>query len=254
MSKTDFVRMMTADLPEAPSYFPRDAEINRTGAAALEALPRPKELSPTEVNDLSQKGYVLLDVRPSAAYGNAHIPGALNIALSGQFASWCGTLIGMETPIVLVADDLAAVDEALVRLARVGIESVAGYLGGGMREWDRAQLESKRISQMPVDELYHRRAENEPLQIVDVRRPGEYAAGHVPGAINLTLSHLENDSVKLAPDQPTAVICASGYRSSAATSILERHGFTEVYNIVGGTNGWASAGFPIEKPSDGSPT
>jgi hydroxyacylglutathione hydrolase len=254
MSKTDFVRMMTTDLPEAPSYFPRDAEINRTGAADLEALPRPKELSPTEVNDLSTKGSVLLDVRPSAAYGNAHIPGALNIALSGQFASWCGTLIGIETPIVLIADDLAAVDEAVLRLARVGIESVAGYLGGGMREWDRAQLESKRISQMPVDELYHRHAENEPLQIVDVRRPGEYAAGHVPGAINLTLSNLEKDFLKLMPNEPTAVICASGYRSSAATSILESHGFTEVYNIVGGTNGWVSAGYPLEQPKDGSPT
>src|SRR5262249_7829138 len=113
MSKEDFVRMMTADLPEAPSYFPRDAEINRMGAAALEALPRLKELLPKEVNDLSKEGHLLLDVRPSAAFGNAHIPGALNIALSGQFASWCGTLIGMETPIVLIADDPGALDEAI---------------------------------------------------------------------------------------------------------------------------------------------
>jgi rhodanese-related sulfurtransferase len=253
MSKADFVHMMTVDLPEAPSYFPRDAEINRTGAAALEALPRPQELSPEEVYELSKKGHLLLDVRPSAAYGNAHIPGALNIALSGQFASWCGTLISMAKPIVLIADDPAAIDEAVTRLARVGIESVVGHLAGGMREWDLAGFDTKQICQMPVDELYHRREDKEPLRIVDVRRPGEYANGHVPGAINLTLSNLEKELASLEPKDPTAVICASGYRSSAATSILERHGFTEVYNIVGGTNGWVSAGFPVEKPEDVSP-
>lgn len=253
MSKADFVHMMTVDLPEAPSYFPRDAEINRTGASTLEALPRLKELSPREVDELSKKGHVLLDVRPSAAFGNAHIPGALNIGLGGQFASWCGTLLAMETPIVLIADDPPAIDEAVMRLARVGIESVVGYLAGGMREWDRAGFETKQISQMPVDELYHRREGHEPLRVVDVRRPGEYANGHVPGAINLTLSNLEKEFSVLQQKDPIAVICASGYRSSAATSILERHGFTEVYNIVGGTNGWVSAGFPIEMPDSVNP-
>lgn len=248
MSKDEFVRMMTADLPEAPAYFPRDAEINRTGAPTLEELPRPKELTPEEVNNLSNQGHLVLDVRPSAAFGNGHIPGALNIALSGQFATWCGTLIGMGTPIVVIADDIAAVDEAVMRLARVGIESVVGYLGGGMRAWDQAHLKTEAIPQMPVDELQNRIAEGAPLQVVDVRRPGEYVTGHVPGAINLTLAHLEQELSSLASSRPTAVICASGYRSSAATSILERHRFAEVYNIVGGTNAWVSAGFPVEKP------
>jgi glyoxylase-like metal-dependent hydrolase (beta-lactamase superfamily II) len=248
MSKDEFVRMMTADLPEAPAYFPRDAEINRTGAPALEELPTPKELTPEEVSNLSHQGHLVLDVRASAAFGNGHVPGALNIALSGQFATWCGTLIGMGTPIVLVADDIAAVDEAVMRLARVGIESVVGYLGGGMRAWDQAHLKTEATPQMPVDELQNRIAEGAQLQILDVRRPGEYVGGHVPGAVNLTLAHLEEELSSLDPNRPTAVICASGYRSSAATSILERHRFAEVYNIVGGTNGWVSAGFPVEKP------
>lgn len=253
MSKDEFVRMMTADLPEAPAYFPRDAEINRTGAPALEELPRPKELTPEEVNNLSSKGHLVLDVRPSAAFGNGHIPGALNIALSGQFATWCGILIGIGTPIVVIADDIAAVDEAVMRLARVGIESVVGYLGGGMRAWDKARLKTESIPQMPVDELQNRIAEGSQLQVVDVRRPGEYVTGHVPGAINLTLAHLEQELSRLDSNRATAVICASGYRSSAATSILERHRFAEVYNIVGGTNGWVSAGFAVEKP-ESSPT
>jgi hydroxyacylglutathione hydrolase len=248
MSRDEFVRMMTADLPEAPAYFPRDAEINRTGAPALEELPRPKELTPQEVNALWEQRHLILDVRTAAAFGNAHIPGALNIALSGQFATWCGTLIAIGTPIVLITDDIAAVDEAVTRLARVGIESVAGYLGGGMHAWDQAECEIKAIPQMPVDELHHRIAEDAALQLVDVRRPSEYNSGHVPGAINLTLAHLEEQLSALDPKLPIASICAGGYRSSAATSIFERHRFTEIYNVVGGTSGWINAGYSVEKP------
>lgn len=249
MSKDEFVRMMTVDLPEAPAYFPRDAEINRTGAPALEELPRPAELRPEEVNARSKQGHLILDVRSSAPFGNAHVPGALNIALSGQFATWCGTLIAIGTPIILIADELAAVDEAVTRLARVGIESVAGYLGGGMHAWDQAELETEAIPQMPVDELHHRIAEGTVLQVVDVRRAGEYNNGHVPEAINVTLAHLEEQVSTLNPKAPTAIICASGYRSSIATSILARYRFTEIYNVVGGTNGWINAGYPVQKSS-----
>jgi glyoxylase-like metal-dependent hydrolase (beta-lactamase superfamily II)/rhodanese-related sulfurtransferase len=250
MSKDEFVRMMTADLPEAPAYFPRDAEINRTGAAALEELARPRALTPQEVHALSSKGHLLLDVRPSAAFGAAHVARALNIALSGQFATWCGTLIGIGTPIVLIADEIGAIDEAVMRLARVGIESVAGYLDGGLQAWDQAGLETEAIPQMPVDELHNRIAEGTDLQVVDVRRPGEYEGGHVPGAINLTLAHLEQEISNLKSNRPTAVICASGYRSSAATSLLERQGFSEAFNVVGGTNAWIAAGYPVERAND----
>jgi hydroxyacylglutathione hydrolase len=248
MPRDEFVRMMTVDLPELPSYFPRDAEINRTGAAALNDLPRPRELSPEEVSRLSGT-HMLLDVRPSAAFGNAHIPNSMNIGLSGQFATWCGTLIKMGTPIVLIADDLAAVDEALMRLARVGIETVAGYLGGGIQAWDAAHRETAAIAQMPIDELKHRLSDAADLQVIDVRRPGEYENGHVPSAINITLAHLEQQIDALSSTRPTAVICASGYRSSAATSLLERHKFGEIYNIVGGTNAWVCAGYQIETPA-----
>lgn len=246
MAKSDFVRMMTTDLPEAPAYFPRDAEINRTGASALEELPRPAELAAPDVQQLAREGHLVLDIRPSAAYGNGHVPGAMNIALGGQFASWAGTLITIGTPIILVSDDLAGVDEAVMRLARVGIESVKGYLGGGMYGWDQAGLTVTTTAQLPVDELRQRLQEKEPLQVVDVRRPGEFANGHVPGAINLTLSHLDRQLSLLDSSRPTAVICASGYRSSAATSILERNGFSTLFNVVGGTNGWISAGYEVE--------
>jgi glyoxylase-like metal-dependent hydrolase (beta-lactamase superfamily II)/rhodanese-related sulfurtransferase len=246
MNKDEFVRMMTTDLPEAPAYFPKDAEINRTGAHLLEEIPRPAEFSAEETRRLAQQGHLILDVRPAAAFGAGHIPGAINIGLGGQFASWAGILIAMGAPIVIVAEETAQVDEAVTRLARVGIETVKGYLGGGMYAWNQAGFETATIAQMPVDELNHQLAERADLQIVDVRRPAEYHTGHVPGAINAELAHLAETFTKLDAQRPTAVICAGGYRSSAATGILARHGFRQLFNVVGGTGAWINAGFAVE--------
>ena len=247
MAKEDFVRMMTTDLPEAPAYFSSDAEINRAGAPPLEELPRPVELSPLEVDRLAHQGHIILDVRSGAAFGNGHIPGAINIGLGGQFASWAGSLIPIGTPIVAVTDDLAGVDEAVTRLARVGMESMKGYLAGGMYAWAEAGLESRQIAQIAVDELRSRTAEQPDLQIVDVRRPTEYEVGHVPRAINAPLANLDENAGRFDPQQLTAVICASGYRSSAAASLLARRGFKNLFNVVGGTTAWTNAGYPVEQ-------
>jgi hydroxyacylglutathione hydrolase len=249
MTKDEFVKMMTTDLPEAPKYFSMDAQLNREGAGALEALPRPAALAPEEVNKLAQAGYTVLDVRPGAAFGTAHIPGALNIGLGGQFASWAGSLLSPETPLIIVAEDEAGVDEAVTRLARVGIESVKGYLAGGMYAWDQVGLETASLRQMPVDELHSRIDEKSDLQILDVRRPAEYQSGHIPGAISAELAHLEEQAGQLDPERPTAVACAGGYRSSAAASLLQRKGFRDLYNVVGGTSAWTGAGYEAEIPA-----
>ena len=246
MPKDEFVRMMTHELPEAPAYFSRDAEINRTGAGALQELPRPTAMTPEELNKLAPAGALILDVRSAAAFGTAHVPGSLNIGLGGQFASWAGSLIAPGADIIIVADDGDGVDESLMRLARVGIESVKGYLAGGIYAWDQAGLPTASVTQMPIDELQHRLKENGALQIIDVRRSTEYASGHVPGAINAPLSHLDETAVNFDAERQTAVVCAGGYRSSAGTSILARRGFKEIYNIVGGTSGWINAGLPVE--------
>jgi hydroxyacylglutathione hydrolase len=246
MPKEEFIKMMTTDLPEVPAYFPQDVEINRTGAAVLESLPRPAELSPAAVEQLRQEGVTILDVRSSNAFGNGHIPGALNIGLGGQFASWAGTLLALATPLVIVAEDHDQLDEAVTRLARVGIETVKGYLEGGMYAWDQAGLPTVSIAQMPVDELQHQLEEEADLQIIDVRRPAEFATGRVPGAVNAQLAHLPEELSQFDPMRPTAVICAGGYRSSAATSVLAQHGFTQLFNIVGGTSAWINAGHEVE--------
>lgn len=247
MSRDAFINLMTTDLPEVPSYFSRDAEINRAGAIALEDLPRPAELQAQSVNRLLLENALILDVRNAAAFGTGHLPNSIHIGLNGQFASWAGSLINDNRPIILVADGVEEVDEAVVRLARVGIENIKGYLSGGIKAWNDAGFALATTGQVAVDELKTRLEERADLQVVDVRRFAEYANGHVPGALNIPLSKLETADLNLNITKPTAVICASGYRSSAATSLLERRGFTELYNVVGGTSAWMNAGFPVEQ-------
>ncbi|MFN7947595.1 MAG: MBL fold metallo-hydrolase [Blastocatellia bacterium] len=246
MSRDEFVRMMTTDLPEVPQYFPKDAEINRTGAQALDEIPRPAELAPPEVSRLMQQGVLVLDVRAPEQFGAGHVPGALNIGLGGQFASWAGTLIPMGTPMVIVAESIAQVEEAVTRLARVGIESEKGYLSGGMQTWAEAGLPVATVGQITVDELKRMMDDGRDLQLIDVRRPGEYVNGHAPGAINAQLAHLEKSVAQFDPQRQTAVICAGGYRSSAATGILAQHGFRDLLNVTGGTAAWISAGYETE--------
>jgi len=217
-----------------------DAELNRTGAAVLQELPPPEALPAAEFKRRSEAGLLVLDVRPAGQFGNGHVPGAINIGLGGQFASWAGTLIKRGTPLLLVAEDQEGVNEAVQRLARVGIESVKGFLGGGMYAWDKAGEAVRVIPQMPVDELRHQLEEGAQLQLLDVRRPNEYSGGHAPGFVSVPLPQLEKELEKFDRARPIAVMCQGGYRSSAGTSILAKHGFEKIYNVVGGFTAWTS--------------
>ncbi len=230
MAKDEFIKMMTENLTEAPAYFPKSVAKNLAGARSLEELSKPKEMSSQAVKDFSG---VILDVRSADEYGAAHIPNSLNIGLGGQFASWAGTLIETDTPVVIIADAEEKVAEAVMRLARVGIESVAGFLL--IQDWTFA---SAQIEQVSVAEMNQRLNKDGNLQFIDVRRAGEYENGHAPQTVNLTLSNLEKLAEKLDASRPIYVICQGGYRSSAGTSILERKGFRKIYNVSGGTSAW----------------
>lgn len=246
MSREEFIRMMTADLPEAPSYFSMDAQINRKGPAILDELPPPGALSPHEVYARTGK-WTILDTRPSDQYGTGHIPGSLNIGLSGQFASWAGTLIPLNTPLILVTENDEKARESRIRLARVGHENVVGYLDGGMLSWHEAGLPVATTEQITVDELNHQMGLTTIEQIVDVRRPNEWKGGHIPVAMHIPLNHLVEQVGRLDPQKRTAAICAGGYRSTMATSILERQGFKHITNVIGGMSAWNTGKLPVSK-------
>jgi hydroxyacylglutathione hydrolase len=243
MSREEFVRMMTTDLPEAPAYFSRDVRLNREGPANLSELPDPPALLPDAVEAMRQAGAVILDTRPASQYGTGHVPGSLNIGLGGQFASWGGSLIAPEKSVVLVTEDEDHVAEARTRLARVGLENVGGYLAGGLLAWHESGRPVATTEQISVDELRHRIARGEVGQLVDVRRPAEWKAGHIAQARNLPLNELAERAAGFDPGKPVTAICAGGYRSSAATSLLEQQGFRRITNVVGGMTAWNNARF-----------
>jgi len=251
MTKDEFVTMMTTDLPEAPAYFAKDAEINRDGAQPLENLSPPADLTPSQVASAAQQGAVILDTRSAAEFGAGHVPRSLNIGLDGQFASWAGSLIPLNSQIVIVAESTKRVSEAQVRMARVGLENVIGFLDGGVGAWAKAGFEVAAVPQISVGELKELIETRADLQVVDVRRQAEFQSGHAPRAITAPLAKLREilPSLKLDPSKPAAIICAGGYRSSAATSILQQHGFTDLLNVTGGTTAWIKAGYGVEVPA-----
>jgi hydroxyacylglutathione hydrolase len=247
MEKEAFIKMMTSDLHEVPAYFLKDVELNRQGASPLNSIVRAEKFDAIAVNEQMQLGTLLLDIRSSVEFAGGHIKGSLNIGLSGQFASWAGILIQMGTPIILIAADLDSFDEAVVRLARVGIESVIGYLSDGIASWNSAGFDVVQSPVITVDDLKVDLIAGHDLLVLDVRGAEEYDSGHVPSAINIPLAELPNRIAEIPKDQPLAIVCASGYRSSIATSILERSEISRLMNVLGGTTAWKNAGFEIEK-------
>ena len=239
MSKDEFIKIVASDQPQVPAYFPKSAERNLAGPATFEDLPEPRELSSAEISDFDG---VVLDVRAADKFGAGHVPNAINIALSGKFATWAGTFITVGTPVAIAAETNEQVDEAFMRLARVGLESVTGFIL--MANYTG---EMKKVDQVSVSEVSGLTQTEKGLQFVDVRQPGEYAAGHAYRASSLPLNTLDKNIDRLDPTRPTFVICQTGYRSSLATSILENAGFKSVCNVAGGTSAWVEAGLETER-------
>jgi rhodanese-related sulfurtransferase len=241
MTRDAFIEMMTTDLPEAPSYFRRDAQINLEGPSLIDELPEPLAFSPEAVQKMQRGGHLILDTRTAAAFGAGHIPGSLSVGLSGQFATWAGSLIKPDVPIILVAEDFESVCQARTRLARVGLEKVSGYLKDGIVAWHESGLPLTTTEQITVEELRHRIDEKSVDAVIDVRRPAEWNNGHIDSATHMPLNHLSESALSLNRDMPVAVLCAGGYRSSIACSMLEQLGFRKVSNVVGGMTAWNNA-------------
>jgi hydroxyacylglutathione hydrolase len=247
MPREAFIAKMTADLPEQPRYFGMDVEINRRGASVLAARRPPPVLDAGAFAAGQRAGAEVVDVRSNVEFGAGHVPGALNIGLGGQFASWAGTLLDPARPVLIVAADDDRAAEAVLRLSRVGLENAAGSLGGGMAAWRASGRPLATVPQITVADLRSLVGKGD-LQVVDVRRAAEYAAGHVPGAVHAPLDRLTAEARHLDPARPTAVLCAGGYRSSAATSLLAQRGFKDLRNVLGGTGAWIAAGYEVERP------
>ena len=240
--RDEFIHQMTSNLPARPDYFLEDAAINRAGATPLADLPELQPIVPAELKRMLDHGATALDVRPGDQFAAAHVPGAINIALSGQFASWAGAVLGLSSQPVLIADSEDQLAEARMRLARVGIEDVCGFLQGGTEGWRRAGFEVAQLQQMTVQEL-GQRLHDPQLQVLDVRRQGEWEAAHIVEADWYPLDRFKSALPQLDNDATIAVHCKGGYRSMIAASMLQRAGH-EVINVIGGFDAWEQAHLP----------
>jgi glyoxylase-like metal-dependent hydrolase (beta-lactamase superfamily II)/rhodanese-related sulfurtransferase len=243
-SREDFVQQMTANLPARPEYFAQDAAINREGAPALTELPPLEPVPAKELEYQIGQGVTALDVRTPDEFAAGHVPGSINIALSGQFASWAGALLGLSAHAVLIAAGDEQISEARLRLARVGIEDVAGYLEGGIAAWRAAGLPLAETPQMTVQQLIGN-LKNERVRVLDVRREGEWKAGHINRASWHALDGFKHALPEIDRNTTVAVHCAGGYRSMIACSLLQRAGYSNVVNVIGGFDAWKKAELPV---------
>jgi rhodanese-related sulfurtransferase/glyoxylase-like metal-dependent hydrolase (beta-lactamase superfamily II) len=245
-TKEEFVRLVTADQPDAPPYFTYDAILNTRERATLEQnlelVHRPVELA--EVLRMGDSGAQFLDVRDPEQYAKGHLAGSINIGLGGQYATWAGTVLDRDRPIVIIAEP-GREQEAALRLGRIGFDHVKGYLKGGMEALaERPDLvwPTERASVLIAAEDL---ADGDLALILDVRTPHEWTVKHIEGSLNIPLNHLQDRIEEVPRNRRIAVHCAGGYRSSIAASILQQYGVTNQIEIAGGLAAWEAAGLPV---------
>ncbi len=240
MDRDTFTRLITTDQPEAPAYFTYDAVFNAKEHDTLDHLLK-RNLNPLSLDEVLNRagaGGQVLDTRDAAEYEGAHLKGSINIGLGGQYASWAGTLLRRDRPIVLVTES-GAEEESALRLGRIGFDHIAGYLDGGMHALaDRPDLVGRtdRITAATLEDRLDR--DDPPPVILDIRSGSERTEKHIPGSLHVPLNHLEQRLEEIPGDATVIVQCAGGYRSAMAASILKRHGIDDVMDLVGGLSAW----------------
>lgn len=235
----EFIHLLTDSLPPRPEYFAREVDLNRRGAAPLSELPALSALSPDEVLRLQSEGAVVVDTRPAMEFAVAHVPGSIHIALTGQYASWAARILGLDTKLIIVGEDADHVRESQLRLARVGVENVVGYLENGAGGWIQSGHELDYVPQVTAQDLAELlETEREKIAILDVREPAEVSAGTIENSVHIPLGELAKRTGELDPGKLLVVHCRGGYRSSIATSLLRRAGFRDIANLIGGFDAW----------------
>ena len=239
MSREAFVADITRDVPETPVYFLHSRDLNRTGPPLRVETALPPAMPAREAGREVARGAVLIDTRSAQEYAAAHIAGALHVGLDGQYASWVGTLVQPDDPVVLLTPP-GREEEASMRLARVGYESVSGLLEGGPEAWRAGGFALASMREEPI-----RTAVRPGRRVLDVRRQHEWDDGHIAGATHIPLSELATRAGELERSADWVVTCASGYRSGIAASVLERAGFAHLTLAAGGMDAWLRDGLPV---------
>ena len=242
MSKEEFVKLVTTDLPDSPQYFAYDAALNRKERPKLEeTLSRSmRGLSLDDFLARRDQGAQVVDTREGPDYAMAYVPGSLNIGLGGQYATWAGTLLDPSRPIVVIADP-GREEESEMRLGRIGFDRVEGYLEGGIEAAESRPGLLERTDRITAVTVAEELESKTPPLVLDVRAPGERAQKRIDGSLHIPLSHLRDRLEEIPRDRAIVVHCATGYRSAIAASLLRQNGFEDVRDLVGGIAAWEAS-------------
>jgi rhodanese-related sulfurtransferase/glyoxylase-like metal-dependent hydrolase (beta-lactamase superfamily II) len=246
-SRTQFIHDMNENLPQRPPNMYNIVERNRDDYEHMEAPLTPRPRDALTFHREIESGAQVIDTRSTHAFGEGHIPAAIHVYLHGSaFATRVGFVAAPENHLLLVVNNERDLHEAIGQLSVVGFDQIVGYLDGGMATWREADLPVQQLSQISVETL---RSMRHDLKILDVRDQNEWEEGHIKGAVHIPYYFLEQRLQELDTTQPVAIVCASGQRSSIACSLLQKHSFTHLYNVVGGMEAWEQAGFEQEAQS-----
>ena len=248
LSREEFVRRLREDAPPFPPYYRRMKRLNAEGPPLLDQLPGQCALALEEFHGRVQAGHVVIDLRDQIAFGTSHVPRAFGIDSGGKLSMWAAWVVPYDTPLLLVGDD-STIEEATRDLIRVGLDSVQGFLKGGMSAWIEAGLPVTYTAQITPKDLQHRLAARDRPQILDVRTDDEWRDGHLPGALHIMGGYLPERVAEVPRDRALVVICGSGYRSTIAASVLERAGFSGITNLTGGMKAWKDEGLGTARES-----
>lgn len=237
MSKEQFVKLLTADLPPQPKYFAHDADLNKRNRPTLEESLK-NALKPLSIDDickLRDAGAQILDTRDPQLFSESHIIGSINVGLGGKYATFAGCILNKEKPIVIVCDS-GKENESIMRLGRIGFDNVAGFLQGGLGGAKANATTSTR--RHTTAQLAEQLASSTPPCVLDVRTNGEREQNAIAKSLHIPLHELVDRIAEVPVNREIVVTCAGGYRSSIAASYLRLHGANNVSDLIGGMMAW----------------
>lgn len=236
ITKEAFIKELTTGILPAPQYFAKNAQLNKTGYDNYDAITTKgtKALSPIEAKQLlNTTQAIILDVRKPQDFATEHISNSIFIGIDGQFAPWVGALISdLNQPIILITPE-GREEETVMRLSRVGYDNCIGYINGGVNAWKQSGNPVDSILSITADE-FTGKLKNGSIQVLDVRKPGEYESSHLCSVDNKPLDYISEWHDSLSKNEEYHIHCAGGYRSMIAASLLKRKGFHRLIDVAGG--------------------
>jgi len=235
----EFARWFPATFPAVPAYFAHMRHANQAGPRLRKDIPMPPPLAPEEFQQAARDA-LIVDVRHVDEYARGHIPGSLSNALRPSYATWLGWLVPLGTPLLFVLPGPRLLDTVIDESLLIGQERFAGWLQGGIQTWAQAGLPLRPLAAIGPGAAQG--LVREGAALLDVREAGEYASGHIPGAVHVPLGELQSQLDRVPRDRPLIAYCGHGERSASASSILERAGYQQVHNLAGGMDAWRASG------------